>query len=49
MKDEMQGIANRLCDANEGVNWVTLQHAGQKGQIDREAVRAADGFGHESE
>ena len=36
MKDEMQEIADRVCETNEKVGWVALQCAGQKRQFEKQ-------------
>ena len=36
MKDEMQEIANRVCETNEKVGWVASQCAGQKRQFEKQ-------------
>ena len=36
MRDEMQEIADRVCDTNEKVGWVALQCAGQKRQFEKQ-------------
>ena len=36
MKDEMQEIADRVCETNERVDWVASQYAGQKGQFEKQ-------------
>jgi hypothetical protein len=36
MKDEMQEIADRVCETNERVDWVASQYAGLKGQFEKQ-------------
>ena len=36
MREEMQEMSDRLCDANEGVNWIAMKYAEQKGQFEKQ-------------